>query len=174
MSTELVPKKFHNLFLQYQLEPTKNNKKMVWTHLFQPKNMIEKACRLVSFLTFIEYFRVSFCVVFRPNLCRLEIWVLATLPDFLWMRLTVGSSLLLLGLSVIYMVLVQRILRLPDVTSALAPGLLTASFTFLGQFLPKSFSSTTMSTSSDYSMAFVTVPNMEVGKKIAGGLGKFL
>ena len=24
----------------------------------------------------------------------------------------------------------------------------------------------------DYSMAFVTVPNMEVGKKIAGGLGK--
>ena len=24
----------------------------------------------------------------------------------------------------------------------------------------------------EYSMAFVTVPNMEVGKKIAGGLGK--
>ena len=36
-------------------------------------------------------------------------------------------------------------------------------------------SNTTPTTSSgggEYSMAFVTVPNMEVGKKIAGGLGK--
>ena len=74
--------------------------------------------------------------------------------------------------------LVLATLLLVTSITLLAPQIPRLAGSILGSVLVRGsahllkMASSNTATTANYSMAFVTVPNMEVGKKIAGGLGE--